>query len=47
MQDIILADKKLVSNATGKNQYSEVESQDGTQPQSLSTLELGVYRNGV
>ena len=42
MQDIILADKKFVANAAGKNQYSEVECQSGTQPQRLTTLETAV-----
>ena len=31
------ADKKIVSNADGRNQYSEVESQNETQPKNKST----------
>jgi len=34
-------DKKLVTNAAGKNQYSEVESQSGTQPRKQSTGDEG------
>ena len=47
------ADKKLVTNAAGKNQFNdEVESQSGTQPKSLSTArrlatQYNVSRNTI
>jgi len=47
-----MVDKALVKNASGKNQYSEVKSQNETKPQNLSTasrlaMQYNVSRNTV
>ena len=47
-----LSDKKIVSNKNGKNQFSEVESQNGTQPKERSTAsrlakQYNVSRNTI